>query len=165
MSQKRSILVSHSWMGRGGSEATAMWTLEALQDDYEVTFVTASPLDWNELNGAYGSHVDPEKVKVIRAPALPTVDGPSKLVLWQQRVDGFEHTMHFFFGLAYREAADGDPGGVDTGDKLRRLLPQIIMDPALHNTKQGRQVTPMRCFTAFSPAQRYLHGFHGFFFC
>ena len=61
--KKSSILVAHPWMGRGGSEATAMWTLAALQDDYEVTFVTAAPLefpDWTSLNAAYGTRVDPE---------------------------------------------------------------------------------------------------------
>lgn len=120
MSQKLSILVTHPWMGRGGSEATAMWTLEALQDDYAVTFVTASPLDWDELNGAYGSRVDPEKVKVITAPALPTVDGPSKLVLWQQRY--FERFCHRIAGdyaiclSSYNPVFFGTPGIQLLGD-------------------------------------------------
>ncbi|MDF1737603.1 MAG: glycosyltransferase family 4 protein [Verrucomicrobiales bacterium] len=120
MSQKRSILVSHPWMGRGGSEATAMWTLEALQDDYEVTFVTASPLDWEELNGAYGSHVDPLKVKVIKAPVVPTVDGPLKLVLWQNRY--FEKFCNRIAGdydlclSAYNPVFFGKPGIQLLGD-------------------------------------------------
>lgn len=120
MSQKLSILVSHPWMGRGGSEATAMWTLEALQDDYTVTFVTASPLDWDELNGAYGSHVDSEKIAVIKAPALPGVDGPSKLVLWQQRY--FEKFCHRIAGdyavclSSYNPVYFGRPGIQLLGD-------------------------------------------------
>ncbi len=120
MSQKLSILVSHPWMGRGGSEATAMWTLQALQDDYAVTFVTASPLDWDELNGAYGSDVDPAKVDVITAPALPTVDGPLKLVLWQQRY--FEKFCHRIAGdydiclSSYNPVFFGKPGIQLLGD-------------------------------------------------
>lgn len=120
MSSKSSMLVSHPWMGRGGSEATAMWALEALQDDYEVTFVTASPLDWDELNGAYGSHVDPAKISLITAPALPTVDGPSKLVLWQQRY--FEKFCHRIAGdfdiclSAYNPVFFGTPGIQLLGD-------------------------------------------------
>lgn len=81
----KSILVTHPWMGRGGSEATAMWTLQALQDDYRVSFATASPMDWAEMNEAYGTSIDPEKITCLRAPKLPTVDGPSRLVAAQLR--------------------------------------------------------------------------------
>ncbi len=31
-----------------------MWTLRALQREFDVTFVTASPVDWGDLNAAYG---------------------------------------------------------------------------------------------------------------
>lgn len=79
------LLVTHPWMGRGGSEATAMWTLQALQDDFEVTFSTASEMDWSGLNEAFGTEVDLEKIKFVRAPRLPTVDGPLKLTYLQIR--------------------------------------------------------------------------------
>ena len=81
----KKLLVTHPWMGRGGSEATAMWTLMALQDLYEVTFVTASTVEWDELNEAYGTAVDPEKIRVVRAKRLPTVNGPLRLVHAQLR--------------------------------------------------------------------------------
>ncbi|MEX2580950.1 MAG: glycosyltransferase family 4 protein [Verrucomicrobiales bacterium] len=89
---RASVLVAHHWMGRGGSEATAMWTLQALQDDFDVTFVTASPVDWDELNAAYGTRVDPGKIQLLRAPRLPTVDGPDRLVHLQLRC--FERFCH-----------------------------------------------------------------------
>ncbi|MEM1442504.1 MAG: hypothetical protein AAGF67_09190, partial [Verrucomicrobiota bacterium] len=79
------ILITHPWMGRGGSEATAMWTLEALQDDFEVTFVTASPMDWEELNGMFGTSVRPEAIRFVRAPRLPTVNSAFRLALLQGR--------------------------------------------------------------------------------
>ncbi len=88
----KSILIAHPWMGRGGSEATAMWLLQALQDDFNVSFVTAGPIDWAELNGAYGTSVDSRKISVIRAPRIPTVDGPAKLVQLQLRY--FERFCH-----------------------------------------------------------------------
>jgi len=84
-----SILVAHPWMGRGGSEATAMWTLQALQSDHDLTFVTASPVDWAELNGIYGTQVDPGRIRTIRSRAFPGVDGPRRLVHLQRR--WFEH--------------------------------------------------------------------------
>ena len=58
MNKARRILVAHPWMGRGGSEATAMWTLQALAespDEFEVTLVTASAVVWDELNARYGT--------------------------------------------------------------------------------------------------------------
>ncbi|MEM9017368.1 MAG: hypothetical protein AAGC68_10160, partial [Verrucomicrobiota bacterium] len=80
MISRLKILIAHPWMGRGGSEATAMWALQALQDDHDITFVTSAPEEWEELNAAYGTIVDPAKVQFLRAPKLPSVDGPDKLV-------------------------------------------------------------------------------------
>ena len=79
------LLITHPWVGRGGSEATAMWTLEALQDDFEVTFSTASPLDFDGLNKAFGTKVDPDKIRFIRAPRIPSVNSPFRLVHLQAR--------------------------------------------------------------------------------
>ncbi len=86
--KRSSLLVAHPWMGRGGSEATAMWTIEALQDDYDLTFVTASQVDWVDLNRVYGTEVDPMKFRTVKAPALPGVNGPNRLVYLQQRYFG-----------------------------------------------------------------------------
>ena len=90
--KRPSILIAHPWMARGGSEATAMWAIEALLPDHEVTFVTAAPLraeDWDSLNRAYGTRVDPSRIKVVKAPALPGVNGPRRLshlqVRWFER--------------------------------------------------------------------------------
>ena len=83
-SQNRKILVAHHWMGRGGSESTAMWTLQALQDDgFDVTLTTASQVDWDDLNSAYGTDVDPGKITFLQAPRIPTVNHPAKLVFLQ----------------------------------------------------------------------------------
>lgn len=65
-----------------------MWTLETLQDDYEVSFVTASGVDWEDLNRIYGTAVDPLKIQTLKAPVLPGVDGPNRLVYLQQRYFG-----------------------------------------------------------------------------
>ncbi|MEM7699462.1 MAG: glycosyltransferase family 4 protein [Verrucomicrobiota bacterium] len=76
MSRPR-VLLAHPWMGRGGSEATAMWTLDAMQNRAVITFTTASPLsdaDWTALNKTYGTAVDPNQIEVIQAPRLPTVN-------------------------------------------------------------------------------------------
>lgn len=78
------ILVAHPWMGRGGSEATAMWSLHALQDIAKITFTTASPVDWDQLNETYGTSVSPRKVTLLQAPRLPGVNTGTKLAYWQR---------------------------------------------------------------------------------
>ncbi|MCW1925377.1 glycosyltransferase family 4 protein [Luteolibacter arcticus] len=78
------ILIAHPWMGRGGSEATAMWTLHALQDRARVTFTTASPVDWEDLNATYGTRVFPDKVTLLQAPRLPGVNSGTVLAFWQR---------------------------------------------------------------------------------
>lgn len=87
-----SLLVAHPWMARGGSEATAMWTLEALQDVYEITFVTAATIDWDSLNRAYGTEVKADRIRLLKAPALPTVDSPLRFSHLQVRY--FERFCH-----------------------------------------------------------------------
>ncbi len=87
---KPKILIAHPWMGRGGSEATAMWSLHALQDLAEVTFTTASPMNLAALNAIYGTSVSPEKVSLLPAPGLPGVRSGTRLVHWQRaRFDRF----------------------------------------------------------------------------
>lgn len=116
----QTILVTHPWMGRGGSEATAMWVLQSLQDDYRVTFATSSPVDWDELNEAYGTEVDPEKIGLLRGPRLPTVDSPRKLVAAQLR--WFERFCHRIAGRydlclsSYNPVDFGRPGIQLIGD-------------------------------------------------
>ena len=92
----RSLLVAHPWMARGGSEATAMWTLQALQEDYEITFVTAATIDWDSLNRAYGTAVKAERIRLLKAPALPTVDSPLRFSHLQVRY--FERYCHRIAG-------------------------------------------------------------------
>ena len=77
-------LVAHHWMGCGGSEATAMWVLQALQDRCDLTFATAAKkVDWDSLNAAYGTEVNPKKVRLKKAPGIPMVNSPDRLVYMQ----------------------------------------------------------------------------------
>ena len=71
-------------MGRGGSEATAMWTLQALQEKAELTFTTASPFDLESFNASYGTSVQPESVHFLPAPSLPGIRNGATLAHWQR---------------------------------------------------------------------------------
>lgn len=81
---KPRILIAHPWMGRGGSEATAMWTLHALQENARLTFTTASPVDWDDLNATYGTRVAPERITFLPAPRLPGVNSGTRVAYWQR---------------------------------------------------------------------------------
>ncbi len=78
------ILVAHPWMGRGGSEATAMWSLHALQEVAKITFTTASPVDWDKLNSVYGTRVSADRIEFLPAPRIPGVATGTTLAYWQR---------------------------------------------------------------------------------
>ncbi|SFM80585.1 glycosyltransferase family 4 protein [Thermodesulforhabdus norvegica] len=63
------IAVIHSgtkWIG--GAEAVAVWTLEALKRDYEVTVVSTSELPVKQINQYYGTSLDPGEFRSIVVP-------------------------------------------------------------------------------------------------
>lgn len=78
--------MTHPWMGRGGSEAAAAWAVQALQDDFDITFVTSSPLDWEDINSIYGTKVDPGRVRYLWCRPAPTVKDPQRLSHLQRNV-------------------------------------------------------------------------------
>lgn len=65
------IAISHVCMGRGGSEARAMWGIAALKDVAGVTLLTAGRVELEDLNAWYGTSLEPGDFKVRQAPVLP----------------------------------------------------------------------------------------------
>lgn len=55
----------------GGSEACAMWMLQALQDDYRVTLMTMDRPDLESLDRTYGTRLDPGRIEVLSLPLPP----------------------------------------------------------------------------------------------
>lgn len=91
-----SVLVCHPWMGFGGSEATTMWTIQALQEHgAQVTFVTASDFDPERFNRVYGTSVDASRLIFQRAPRLPGLRNGARLA----------HLQSGFFQRHCREIA------------------------------------------------------------
>ena len=118
--QQPSIMVTHPWMGKGGSEATAMWTLQALQEDARVTLLTASEVDLDQLNATYGTAVSSETISIRRSSRLPGLRRGNQLVHLQQGL--FESHCRKFapdFDLcisAYNPVDFGRPGIQLIGD-------------------------------------------------
>lgn len=69
MTPRVAVVHPHLLAG-GGSEAVAMWTVRALQDDCRVTLLTTGRPDLEALDRSCGAGVDPARVEV-RALALP----------------------------------------------------------------------------------------------
>jgi hypothetical protein len=64
-----SVLVIHESLDtKGGGEAVCMHVLEALQDDHEVTLLTDSRVDLQELDRYYGTTVS--DVRIRTSPLL-----------------------------------------------------------------------------------------------
>lgn len=82
------LLVTHPWIGHGGSEAVAAWCLDALQAHYDVTLCTSSAVDIARLNRDFGSRIDPKRVRVMRAPRLPGVTNGERFATLQHSVFG-----------------------------------------------------------------------------
>lgn len=62
------IGICHPRLGRGGSESRAMWAIEALKDDYDVSLITAGDVNLKRLNKFYGTQIKAKEVRIRRAP-------------------------------------------------------------------------------------------------
>ena len=58
----------------GGSEACALWIIEALKDRCEMTLLTSNAVDLAECNAFYHTGLRPEDVSVIRVPPPRLLD-------------------------------------------------------------------------------------------
>ncbi|AFY34107.1 glycosyltransferase [Calothrix sp. PCC 7507] len=61
----KKIAVFHPYFLGGGAETVALWILQALQDQYEITLFTIGKIDFESLNLMYGTSLSNQSVKVI----------------------------------------------------------------------------------------------------
>ena len=59
----RVAVVHPQLVAGGGSEACALWTLQALQDESRLTLITMGRPDLGALNRKYGTTVDANKIE------------------------------------------------------------------------------------------------------
>lgn len=65
---KKRIAIGHPCVLWGGSEATCLWTIQALKEHYDVTLVTTLDVDLASLNKYYGTSIQPDELTVRIAP-------------------------------------------------------------------------------------------------
>ena len=62
------LAIGHPTMGRGGSEASCMWIIQALKENFDLTLVTTRTVELEELNHYYGTFVKSNEIKIRIAP-------------------------------------------------------------------------------------------------
>jgi glycosyltransferase involved in cell wall biosynthesis len=141
------ILLAHPWLGRGGSEAVALWSLQALQGIGRVSLITASTVDWDDLNRTYGTAVDPSRIELRHVRGLPLVHRGDRLVAWQRALfEGRCREAARDFDLcisAYNPIYFGKPGIQLIGDFSFSERARLLLYPNAEDRLCHRQ-SPMR---------------------
>jgi glycosyltransferase involved in cell wall biosynthesis len=75
--RRAKVAIGHPFLGRGGSESTVMWLIEALKPGCDITVITTGGWDLAELNMYYGTRVREEEVRVRIAPVPFPLQGLS----------------------------------------------------------------------------------------
>jgi len=65
---KPSIAIIHPHLRFGGSEARALWGVEALKRDFDVTLITGGPVELERLNVYYGTNMRRGEFQILQAP-------------------------------------------------------------------------------------------------
>lgn len=68
MKRARVAVVSPHLRAGGGSEACAVWIIEALKKQYDVTLITVQPIAVSELNSFYNTSLKPDEISVDVVP-------------------------------------------------------------------------------------------------
>src|SRR5450759_3591255 len=69
------VAVVHPRLGAGGSEARALWALQALRTEFEMSLITCGPVDLERLNALYGTALAPQDFRHRRVPLPPGING------------------------------------------------------------------------------------------
>lgn len=59
------IAIIHPQLGWGGSEPCALWAIEALKQEYDLTLITGGAVSWERLNSFYGTHINATDCSVV----------------------------------------------------------------------------------------------------
>lgn len=112
--QPLKVAIVHPMLGRGGSESRAMWGIEALKHNYDVSLITVGDFNLQELNKFYGTHIKTNEV-TFRRPAFPgwlrqmSFGSAFRLDLLQRYVRRIAHGYHVLIS-AYNLCDFGRPG-------------------------------------------------------
>lgn len=67
MTVRKSVALWQPFFFGGGAEAVALWSLEALSDDYDVTLFTLADVDFSRLDAMYATQLSGRQIQVRSA--------------------------------------------------------------------------------------------------
>lgn len=67
--RKRILFLQVNINPPGGGQSVAAWALQALKDEYAITFVTWKPPQWEAVNRFYGTQLHPSQFHALHMPA------------------------------------------------------------------------------------------------
>ena len=68
MNRSKIAIIHPRLIEGGGSEAPALWTAEALKDDYDVYLISMGNINFDRLNKYYGTSLNSGQIKIIIIP-------------------------------------------------------------------------------------------------
>lgn len=71
--KRKKVAVVHPRFLSGGSEARALWSLQALRSEYDMSLITCGRVDLKRLNAYYGTSLVPEDFRLLRVSLPPGV--------------------------------------------------------------------------------------------
>jgi len=66
MKNKKILLVQDSLMPPGGANSVAVWLIEALKQECRLSILTWDEIDFEAINGFYGTHINEKDVEILR---------------------------------------------------------------------------------------------------
>lgn len=124
------IAVIHSWLkAGGGSEAVALWAIEALKAEYDVTLITMVEPNFEVLNKCYGTQINTDqiRVKVIPIPnyfkkKFDALKNYRLVRYCQKKCDEYDLLISSYNVLGLNGKAIQIIGDFSFDDRLRRRL-------------------------------------------
>jgi len=65
---KKTVIIAHSFWGRGGAEIATMYLIEAIKEIYKIHIITRGGWDLNELNNFAKTSVSESEITIIKLP-------------------------------------------------------------------------------------------------
>ena len=136
--KRKRIAIAHPRLGSGGSEANALWALQALGRDYDVSLITCGPVDLSRLNEYYGTTLQRGDFSLLRVLLPPGLDAIKLCVLQRRFFQRYCRRVAPQFDLiisAYNPCDFGMPGIQCIADFSFLPEQRFNFDPVLHDAK------------------------------
>ena len=79
-------VVQPEFVPSGGTEAVTAWTIEALKNNYQLSFISFTAIDADILNRFYGTHVRGDEVTMIQPSLPPLLNLTSRFTLLKEHL-------------------------------------------------------------------------------